>query len=189
MEPNPGSPPDAVSYRGRFDDWLMAGVLSPLVRLCCRWGIRPNAVTAAGLLISAAVPFLHQAGFWTPAAAAMIVRQLCDCLDGAVARRSGRVSILGAVLDSISDAIFYYALLWVIASRIAHGLPATAALAAAALLVLGGIHATFGSSSALLHHPKTYDTPSLYRRGYAFVINNSLLFVVPLAALYRLTAG
>lgn len=36
------------------------------------------------------------------------------------------------------------------------------------------------------HSIREYDTPSLYQQSYAFMVNNSLLFVVVIAALYRL---
>jgi len=52
---------------------------------------------------------------------------------------------------------------------------------------LSGRHCPLASGSALIGHSiRDYDTPSLYRRSYAFMVNNSLIFVVVIAALYRL---
>lgn len=36
------------------------------------------------------------------------------------------------------------------------------------------------------HSIREYDTPSLYRRSYAFMVNNSLVFIAVIPALYRL---
>jgi CDP-diacylglycerol--serine O-phosphatidyltransferase len=176
--------------RIHFDDWLLNTGLSPLIRLCCALGIRPNAVTSAGLLLGAAVPVLDRAGRIPWAAAALLLRQFLDCLDGAIARRCRRESRLGAVLDSVSDGVFYFVLLWLLMARLSARIPVILALTTAAFAVLAALHVGVCSVSALTDHSvKTYETPSRYRRTYAFLVNNSLPFTAGIAALYLLTAG
>jgi phosphatidylglycerophosphate synthase len=176
--------------RIHFDQWLLDTGLSPLVRLCCFLRIRPNAVTSAGLVLGAAVPVLDRAGRVPWAAAAILVRQFLDCLDGEIARRCRRESRLGAVLDSVSDGVFYFVLLWLLMARLSGRIPVIFGLTAAAFAVLAALHVAFCSVSALTDHSvKTYETPSRYRRTYAFIVNNSLPFTAGIAALYLLTAG
>jgi len=176
--------------RARFDDWLLETALPPFVQLCCVLGIRPNAVTSAGLILGGAVPMLHAARLFPWVAAALVVRQFLDCLDGEIARRCRRESRLGAVLDSISDGVFYFALLWLLMARLTGRIPIIFALTAAAFAFLAALHVAFCSVSALTDHSvKTYDTPSRYRRTYAFLVNNSLPFTAGVAGIYLLTAG
>jgi phosphatidylglycerophosphate synthase len=179
-----------MAVRPRFDDWLLGTVLTPLLRLCCVLRIRPNAVTSAGLVLGAAVPVLDRAGRVPWAAAALLVRQFLDCLDGEIARRCRRESRLGAVLDSVSDGVFYFVLLWLPMARLSARISVIFAFTAAVFAVLAALHVAFCSVSALTDHSvKTYETPSRYRRGYAFLVNNSLPFTAGVAALYLLTAG
>jgi phosphatidylglycerophosphate synthase len=176
--------------RARFDDWLLETVLPPFIRLCCVLGIRPNAVTSAGLVLGAAVPVLDRAGRVPWAAAALFIRQFLDCLDGEIARRCRRESRLGAVLDSISDGVFYFVLLWLPMARLSGRIPVILALTTAAFAVLAALHVAFCSVAALTDHSvKTYETTSRYRRTYAFLVNNSLPFTAGIAGLYLLTAG
>jgi CDP-diacylglycerol--glycerol-3-phosphate 3-phosphatidyltransferase len=85
--------------------WLR--VAYTLAGLVLRLGAGPNAVTAAGLLVSLAVPVVAAAGGGWPAAAALLVlvAAVADTVDGAVAVRSGRASRLGQVYDALADRI------------------------------------------------------------------------------------
>lgn len=83
--------------------WLrLVDVLAtPLVAL----RVPPDALTAAGVLVSLGVPVLAVHGWHTAAVAAVMVSVLLDGLDGAVAVRSCRLSRYGRALDSWSDRI------------------------------------------------------------------------------------
>jgi phosphatidylglycerophosphate synthase len=171
--------------RANFDRWLMERPFQGPVLLLGRCGVRPNAVTAAGLALGVAIPVLHQARRFGWVAAAMIVRQLLDCLDGEIARRFRIESRAGAVLDSVSDGVFFFALVWLAVARFSPRVAVDLALTAGALAVLAAIHIAFCGLAALTDHSvKTYDTPSLYRKSYAFLVTNSMLFVPALAGLY-----
>jgi phosphatidylglycerophosphate synthase len=99
----------------------------PLARL----GVRPDAVTVAGLAVAAgAVVPAAFGGRWPVAAAGLVaVSGVLDSLDGAVAVLTGRATRWGFVLDSlcdrVSDAAYATALY-------AAGAPAGLAVAAAA---------------------------------------------------------
>ena len=74
----------------------------PLAAHLC-W-LSPNIVTVACFLLVAPLVYGLHVGWplWTLLAIAF-VRQSLDCLDGAIARRCGSVSNLGALLDVLED--------------------------------------------------------------------------------------
>jgi phosphatidylglycerophosphate synthase len=76
-------------------------------RLLARTGIGPTAVTAAGLLLCVAVPFVAARGpvGMVLGAALVLLAGIADALDGAVAVVTGRVTRLGFVYDSVADRL------------------------------------------------------------------------------------
>lgn len=78
---------------------------SSLVDQLADGGITPGQVSVAGVgLCIAAAPFIAT-GWLSTAAIVFAVGSLADALDGALARRLGRTSRLGALLDSTLDRI------------------------------------------------------------------------------------
>lgn len=105
-EPRPGS------LAGR---WL--SVVYAVARPLAARGVPPDALTAWGVLVSAAVAAIASAGGRWPlaAAAVVVVAGLLDNLDGAVAILAGRTSRWGFVLDSLADRLSdaaYLVALW-----------------------------------------------------------------------------
>jgi CDP-diacylglycerol---glycerol-3-phosphate 3-phosphatidyltransferase len=70
-----------------------------------RLGISPNAITWVSLLIAAGSGVAVLSGAFFTGAMLLILSGLCDVLDGAVARATGRVSPFGALLDSTVDRL------------------------------------------------------------------------------------
>ena len=70
-----------------------------------RRGVPPDALTALGLLICAAVPLLAWPGAGWPllAVPVIVASGLADGVDGAVAVLTGRSTRFGAVLDGVAD--------------------------------------------------------------------------------------
>ena len=171
-----------------FDRWFIQKTLSPHIRKFCDWNIHPNVVTGISLVTAAAIPFLHHYRLGWGVVASIVGRQLLDCLDGEIARGCGKTTSLGALLDSISDGVFYLTLISLLVSIFAQN---PLLILVFSCLSFGGlfvIHVSICKGSALIDHSvKTYDTPSLYRKSYAFLVNNSLVFVVMVAIVYRLS--
>ena len=94
--------PAPTSLAGR---WLSLAYL--VSRPMAARGIAPDALTAWGVLVSAAVAAVAAAGGRWPLAAVGIVvlAGLLDNLDGAVAILSDRTSRWGYVLDSLADRL------------------------------------------------------------------------------------
>ncbi|MET7399506.1 CDP-alcohol phosphatidyltransferase family protein [Dactylosporangium sp. NPDC005572] len=73
-----------------------------------RVGVRdPNAATAAGLLLAAAVPVVALGGRWWAVGGAVLVllSAVADSVDGVLAVVTGRASRLGQVWDSVADRL------------------------------------------------------------------------------------
>jgi CDP-diacylglycerol--glycerol-3-phosphate 3-phosphatidyltransferase len=78
-------------------------LLTPLVKALTKWGVHPNVLTLAGLIITcmAAVAFFK--GNLRTGGVLILLGGLCDSLDGNLARASGKATRSGALLDSVID--------------------------------------------------------------------------------------
>ena len=124
----------AQDLRGRLHQQA-SSALEPMGRLLSRWGLSPNHITAAGLLIDLFSAFLVVDGALTAAGIFWFIAGILDLLDGSMARGSGKGSTFGAYLDStadrISDGAIFVAIIYYFANL---GQPISAAVAAVALL-------------------------------------------------------
>lgn len=89
-------------FSENFQKWVRAGAhrLVPVLHLL-RW--TPNALTLAGLLITAIAAVMIAVGWLFWGGIVLIIAGAFDILDGAVARVTGKVHLYGAFLDSTSD--------------------------------------------------------------------------------------
>ncbi len=96
---------------------IAAGFTQPVVRLLAGTSLTPNTVTWLGFLITVGAAALIVTGHIFAAGFVVLVAGLCDMLDGALARLTGRVARFGAILDStldrLSEAVVLLGLLWV----------------------------------------------------------------------------
>ena len=176
-----------VSVLTHFDNWFVRTLFSPHLYLFCQWRIHPNVLTALALGLSAAIPFFHLSRQTGAVIAAILLRQILDCLDGEVARQCGKTSSLGAWLDNIADGFFFWGLILIVVSIFVYSRFWMIVLSWLIFGVLFAIHVVAcGGRSIMDHALKDYDTPSTYRRCYALLVNDSLLFVAAIALLYGL---
>jgi len=80
-------------------------LLDPGVDFLARLRVHPTAVSLLGLALSAVAGGLVGVGRLRAGAGCLILAALCDVLDGQLARRTGRASRLGALLDSCLDRL------------------------------------------------------------------------------------
>lgn len=122
-------------------------VLAPVVRLVPR-GLHPTALTVAAVVPGLGAAVAAAAGEPGLALALWLANRILDGLDGAVARRAGRQSDLGAYADMLLDVVVYAA----VPLGIAVGQDGRAAwIAAAALLAAFYVNAiSWSYLSALL---------------------------------------
>jgi CDP-diacylglycerol--glycerol-3-phosphate 3-phosphatidyltransferase len=77
----------------------------PVVRLLARTGVAPNTVSWVGFALTLVTAALAGMGYLPAAGLAMLVAGYCDILDGALARRTNRVTAFGGILDSTLDRL------------------------------------------------------------------------------------
>jgi len=106
----------SLTLTDRVRGWVR-GVADPIADLLARLGFTPNTLTLIGFLMNVAVAVILSRGEMRWGAVAYFLASAFDGLDGAVARRLGRVSRFGAFLDSTVDrlseaAVFLGLLVW-----------------------------------------------------------------------------
>jgi CDP-diacylglycerol--glycerol-3-phosphate 3-phosphatidyltransferase len=78
-------------------------ILSPLIHLFTKWGISPNAITIAGLIITSLAAGAFMAGKIRLGGILLLIGGLCDTFDGSIARSTGKATRYGAFFDSVID--------------------------------------------------------------------------------------
>jgi CDP-diacylglycerol---glycerol-3-phosphate 3-phosphatidyltransferase len=79
------------------------GLATPIATGLGRIGLTPNQLTVIGFAISVVAAVAAARGSWVLAGVLLVVGGVFDLFDGALARATGRVSRLGAFLDSVFD--------------------------------------------------------------------------------------
>ncbi len=77
----------------------------PVVTLLAKTGITPNVLTWIGFLIAVATALFAAYGNMIVAGLLILFGGYFDMLDGSLARRTGRVTVFGEVLDSTLDRL------------------------------------------------------------------------------------
>jgi len=77
----------------------------PVVRLLYKAGITPNYITVAGVIFIVVGSYFILNGEFVKGAVFLIIGNLCDAIDGALARRFNKNTVFGAFLDSVIDRI------------------------------------------------------------------------------------
>ncbi len=89
--------------------YLVEGAFQSSARVFNRAGFSPNTLTVIGLVFTLMAAALYATGFsgwaWVGSVAALLVAGYFDAVDGAMARKYGRVSRVGGVLDSVFDRL------------------------------------------------------------------------------------
>ena len=104
---NAGEPPGGGRLAG-FKQGLRDGAqaaLEPAAAWLARLGVRPDHLTALGLLLSAIAGLAFFDGHSRLAALLLALGGLCDLLDGQVARLGGGETRFGALMDSTLDRL------------------------------------------------------------------------------------
>jgi phosphatidylglycerophosphate synthase len=109
-------------------------LMEPIALGFGRLGLTPNALTVIGFLIACVAAAAAASQAWLAAGLLVVFGGVFDLFDGALARATGRVSKLGAFLDSTFDrwgeSVVYVGIVW---GSLAAGFNLGAVLAAAAM--------------------------------------------------------
>lgn len=92
------------------------GLMEPVALGFGRIGLTPNALTVIGFLIACVAAATAAAQAWLAAGLLVLFGGVFDLFDGALARATGRVSRLGAFMDSTFDrwgeGVVYVGIVW-----------------------------------------------------------------------------
>ena len=102
MQPHPWR---RWAIREKARESLSRYLETPVARLLVRLKIPPNAITVAGLLVTALAAFLVSQENLLTGGLVFLFASVMDMLDGAVARLKGVESAFGAALDSLADRL------------------------------------------------------------------------------------
>ncbi|WP_029522952.1 CDP-alcohol phosphatidyltransferase family protein [Persephonella sp. KM09-Lau-8] len=79
--------------------------ISPIIELFYKIGISPNFLTITGLILIIAGSYFLAVQNFIVAGILLTLGNICDALDGALARRFNQTSRFGAFLDSVIDRL------------------------------------------------------------------------------------
>ena len=149
-----------------------------------RRGVRPAAVTLAGLVVALAAAGTAAAAQWRWALGLWLVSRLLDALDGPVARAGDGATDLGGVLDLSSDVVAYAAT--VVGAALGNPDAAVACLLLLATYYVNGSVFLLGSVVAERRRRARPDERSLhFTRGLAegteTVVAHAAMLAVPSA--------
>ena len=92
------------------------GLMTPIAVGLGRLGLSPNALTVIGFLIACVAAIAAGLQSWIVAGLLVVFGGVFDLFDGALARATGKVSKLGAFMDSTFDrwgeGVVYLGILW-----------------------------------------------------------------------------
>lgn len=153
--------------------------------LFCKLNIHPNIITLMGLVTAALLPLMHFNNLPWVLFFSIWIRQLCDCIDGAVARKCKKTSKIGGYLDFVADFIFFYSMLFIVLSMKFNLL--YSAIISGCLMTLNTITYYYIYGSHVLHDHsdfKNYDQNSIYKSIFALAANNTFLLGVLIGIVY-----
>ncbi len=78
-------------------------LLSPVTKILAKAGVKPNHLTAIGLIFGFSSALLISFGNLIEGAVAILISGLMDMLDGALARNTTKITEFGGFLDSVFD--------------------------------------------------------------------------------------
>lgn len=93
---------------GFYSTFVLRPLSQPLTTWSIRHGASPNTITILSMLLAIAAAALFALGQWPAYVAGALLLQVSlvvDCVDGDVARATGRTSPLGAWLDASTDRV------------------------------------------------------------------------------------
>ncbi|MFT7689055.1 MAG: phosphatidylglycerophosphate synthase [Candidatus Azotimanducaceae bacterium] len=132
--------------------------------------VHPNVLSCVGLLMDFVIFNAILAQSLLITGFGMLIRYLCDCLDGAIARKYNKVSDIGGILDTAADNVMIFILSFGILQLL---------MVESSLLisfVLTGLNLTYlALQNSLIHHGAIKVRGSSFHNLYRFGVNNNIL--------------
>ncbi len=91
--------------RAQARKFISRRIATPIALGMGRIGMTPNSLTLFGLVIAGVGAYLASIGQFWGAGAVLVFAAVFDLFDGALARATDRVTVFGAMLDSVIDRV------------------------------------------------------------------------------------
>lgn len=128
-------------------------LLAPALNRLVAWGVSPDAVTTSALLLSLAWGAVLWAAPgtawpWACTPLVLLLRMALNALDGMLARRTGRITRRGALLNEVGDVLSDWALLlpWLVVPGVPDALVWAIALGATLAEFAGVLAVSVGAA-------------------------------------------
>ena len=122
------------AIRGSISRWFERPAVSLLVAL----KFTPSVATLVGLLMAVGAAYFVSQGNFLPGGALVLIGSAFDMLDGGIARKTGRVSKRGALMDSVFDRVAEIVVLFGLAIYFLSGPEASDTAVLLAFVAVGG---------------------------------------------------
>jgi phosphatidylglycerophosphate synthase len=143
---------------GFYSTFVVRRLSRRVTAVALRLGLRPNEVTVVSLLIALVAAALFTRGQVVPTVVAAVLLQVSlvvDCVDGEVARYTGRFTPVGAWLDGVGDRVKEYC----VYAGLAAGYHAWSAAAALLVIQVFRHHVDFGFAATRAGATSSADNP------------------------------
>lgn len=151
---------------GFYSTFVVRRLSRHVTHLALRLGLRPNEVTLISMALGLAAAVLFARGEQATTVAAAVLLQaslVVDCVDGEVARYTGRFTPVGAWLDGVGDRVKEYS----VYAGLAAGYDVWAMAAAMLVVQVYRHHVDFGFAAVRADTQTTADGAALGRRAVA----------------------
>ena len=156
------------------------------------WGLRPNHITTAALVVGIGAGVTLYFGYPVPAVGLLWLSGFLDAVDGSMARQSEMSSPAGAMYDIVSDRIVELSIFWALAVRYPESLYAMLALVTAVLLSMT-VFLTTGMLAPKNSGKSFYYQAGLMERTEGFIASTVMMlfsqWIVLLTWLYAALIG
>lgn len=82
---------------------IFKGIIDPIAGFFLKIGLKPNMITALGLLLAGLAAYFIATGRFTIGGLILLIGAPLDVVDGAMARQLGEPSKFGGFIDSVTD--------------------------------------------------------------------------------------
>lgn len=168
-------------------DALLVESVDKKLSVFCDLHIHPNVITFVALVMSAALPFLHVYKLHWLVFSFIIIRQLCDCFDGAVARKCEKTSKLGGFLDTLADFICLFSVFFIIMTFFFKD-DVLRVFLFSSIFIISFIAMNvliYKSTDFLYDHSRFKETSeSIYKNSIALFVDNSVAIMMLVAIAY-----
>lgn len=151
---------------GFYSTFVVRRLSRHLTHLALRLGLRPNEVTLISMALGIGAAFLFARGEQTTTVIAALLLQvslMVDCVDGEVARYTGRFTAVGAWLDGVGDRVKEYS----VYAGLAAGYDVWAMAAAMLVVQVYRHQVDFGFAAVRVDADTSGDGAALGRRAVA----------------------